>query len=142
MNFEGGKAGKELTHAALTKRVIGAAISVHRTLGPGFIEGIYEEALALEFQAQGITFERQKAVPVLYRGTLVGNHRLDFLVEGSLVVELKAVKALEDVHFAVVRSYMKACNLSAGILLNFAAMPLLIRRVGRESGWQDTTERV
>jgi GxxExxY protein len=133
MNLEGRKAGKALTHSALTQRVIGAAIDVHRALGPGFIESIYEEALSLELDAQGIRFERQKMVPVFYRSRVVGEHRLDFFIEQQLVVELKATKALEDVHFAVVRSYMKACGVEAGLLLNFAAMPLLIRRVGRET---------
>jgi GxxExxY protein len=132
MNLEGRKAGKSLTQSALTQRVIGAAIDVHRSLGPGFIESIYEEALSLELAAQGISFGRQKTVPVLYRGVQVGEHRLDFLIEQSVVLELKATKALEDVHFAIVRSYMKACGVEDGLLLNFAAMPLIIRRVGRE----------
>jgi GxxExxY protein len=71
-------------------------------------------------------------VPVLYRGHSIGEHRLDFLVAGTVVVELKAMKALEDVHFAIVRSYLKACALEIGLLLNFASMPMTIKRVGRE----------
>jgi GxxExxY protein len=132
MNLEGKKAGKELEAPALTERIIAAAIAVHRELGPGFIESVYEEALALEFSAQGISFERQKVVPVFYRGRQVGEHRLDFFAANVAVLELKAAKALEDVHFAIVRSYMKACSAEIGLLLNFAAMPLTIRRVGRE----------
>lgn len=132
MNLEGRKAGTGLKNAELTDRIIAAAIAVHRELGPGFIESVYEEALALEFAAQGISFERQKVVPVFYREKQVGEHRLDFFVAGIAVLELKAAKALEDIHFAVVRSYMKACSVEIGLLLNFAAMPLTIRRVARE----------
>ena len=77
-------------------------------------------------------YERQKVVPVEYRGRPVGEHRLDLLVEGVLVVELKAVKALEDTFFATTRSYMKAVGVEDGLILNFAAMPLTIKRVGRE----------
>jgi GxxExxY protein len=129
---ESEKRGKELELKAITQRVIGAAISVHRELGPGFIESVYEEALNLEFAAQGIAFSRQKTVPVTYREAFVGEHRLDFLVEDCLVVELKAVKALDEVHFAVVRSSLKASRLNYGLLLNFSSMPLTIRRVLRE----------
>ncbi len=129
---EGRKAGSQLELGALTERVIGAAIAVHRELGPGFIESIYEQALAVEFEACGIRYERQKPVAISYRAVHVGEHRLDFLIEGLLVVELKAVKALEDVHFAIVRSYLKATHLEHGLLLNFSAFPLNIKRVLRE----------
>jgi GxxExxY protein len=129
---ESRKTGKALELSAITDRVIGCAISVHRELGPGFIESIYEQALALEFSAQGIAFAQQKVVPVSYRGTYIGEHRLDFHVEDRLVVELKAVKALEDVHFAIVRSYLKATHLDHGLILNFSTMPLTIKRVLRE----------
>jgi GxxExxY protein len=129
---ESRKTGKTMELGAITDRVIGSAISVHRELGPGFIESIYEQALALEFAAHGIAFAQQKIVPVMYRGTHIGEHRLDFLVDDCLVVELKAVKALEDVHFAVVRSYLKASRLDHGLILNFSTMPLTIKRVLRE----------
>lgn len=81
---------------ALTERVIGAAITVHRALGPGFLESIYEAALGVKLRAQGISFESQLRAPILYRGVTVGPHRLDLLVEGCLVVEFKAVKAIEN----------------------------------------------
>lgn len=116
----------------VTGRIIGAAIEVHRALGPGFLEAIYEEALALEFDHCGIRYERQKPVAIIYRGRKVGEHRLDFLVEGIVVVELKAILALENIHFAIVRSYLKSLNLATGLLLNFATMPLTVKRVGRE----------
>ena len=116
----------------LTGRIIAAAINVHKSLGPGFLEAIYEEALSIEFDALGIKYERQKTVPVYYRGRQVGEHRLDFLVERLIVVELKAVVALEKIFFAVVRSYLKATNLESGLLFNFAAIPLTIKRIGEE----------
>ncbi|MFO1523583.1 MAG: GxxExxY protein [Kiritimatiellia bacterium] len=118
--------------SGLTADVIQAAISVHKALGPGFLESFYEEALSLELTAMQIPFERQKAVPVRYRGKIIGEHRLDLLVAHTLVVELKTVQSLEPIHFSVVRSYMKALGVDSGILLNFAAMPLTIKRVARE----------
>jgi GxxExxY protein len=115
----------------LTERIIGAAISVHRALGPGFVEAIYEEALCVELKHAGLAFERQHPVAIRYREAVVGEHRLDLLVEQAVVVELKAVSELMDIHFAVVRSYMNALDLEAALLLNFAAMPLAVRRVER-----------
>ncbi len=129
---EGRKAGKELELSSISERVIGAAIAVHRELGPGFIESVYEMALAVEFDVCGIRYERQKPVSISYRAVHVGEHRLDFLIEGCLVVELKAVKALEDVHFAIVRSYLKATSHEHGLILNFSTLPLTIKRVIRE----------
>ena len=116
----------------LTQQIISAAITVHRELGPGFIESIYEEALCIELDYQGIPYERQKTVNILYRGKSVGEHRLDLLVVGTVVVELKAIKTLEDIHFAIVRSYMKSIKVETGLIFNFASMPLTIKRVGRE----------
>lgn len=117
----------------ITQRIIGAADEVHRTLGPGFLESIHEEALAAEFEGIGLRFARQRSLPVHCRGRRVGEHRLDFLVEERVVVELQAVLHLDPVFFAIVRSYLKAMNLASGLILNFAAMPMEIRRVGREA---------
>ena len=122
----------ELADKELTGRIIAAAIAVHRALGPGFLESVYEEAMCIELRANGMPYERQKPVEILYREEPVGEHRLDLFVAGRVVVELKAVKALEDIFFATVRSYMKAVGTDIGLLLNFAAMPLIIKRVGRE----------
>ncbi len=116
----------------LIERVIGAAIRVHTELGPGFLESLYEEALAVELRALGIQFDRQKPVPIFYRAQPIGEHRVDLLVEGTVVLELKATSALEKIHFAIVRSYLKALGLSDGLLFNFAATRLTIKRVGRE----------
>ena len=132
MNLESRKAGKELGQRELTGAIIGAAIRVHKELGAGFLESVYEEALAIEFTSDAIPFERQKVVPILYREHHVGEHRLDFLVAGSVVVELKAISALQDIHFAIVRSYLKATSLDDGLLLNFATCPLTMKRVTRE----------
>ncbi len=132
MNQESRKAGKELQDADVTHRIIGAAIRVHRALGPGFLESVYEEALAVEFALTGIQFVRQKTVPLFYKDHQIGEHRLDFLVEGRVVVELKAIRCLEDIHFAIGRSYLKATNLHDGLLLNFATTPLTIKRFCRE----------
>lgn len=132
MNQESRKAGKTLRNRELTDRIISAAIRVHRGLGPGFLENIYEEALAVEFALSGIQFIRQKPIPLFYKDHQVGEHRLDFLVEEKIVVELKAISALEDIHFAIGRSYLKATNLEDGLLLNFATTPLTIKRFCRE----------
>ena len=131
---------EDLKHRELTDKIIAAAIAVHRELGPGFLESIYEEALCVELEAMGIPYERQKAVPIYYRGKKIGEHRLDLLVDNAVVVELKAVKALEDIFFSTERSYMKACGKESGLLFNFAAMPLTVKRVGRERPQADASE--
>jgi GxxExxY protein len=122
----------EIQNKALTDRIIAAAIRVHKELGPGFLEAMYEEALAIEMAAARISFERQKLLPVFYREHLVGEHRLDFVVEQKVILELKAISALEDIHFAIVRSYLKAANLADALLLNYATARLTVKRVGRE----------
>lgn len=122
----------ELGNRELSGRVIEAAIAVHRALGPGFLESVYENALCIELGLRGIAFERQKTIAITYEGATVGEHRLDLLVESRLVVELKAVKALENIFFAIGRSYLKAAGVTDGLLLNFASMPLTVKRIGRE----------
>jgi GxxExxY protein len=120
----------ELGHKDLSVRVIEAAIAVHSALGPGFIESVYENALGVELAARGVSFEQQIVVPIHHRGIIVGEHRLDLLVEEVLLVELKAVKEIEDIFFAIGRSQMKAAGIRDGIILNFASMPLTIKRIG------------
>jgi GxxExxY protein len=121
--------GMQLEHEELTGQIIGAAIAVHRALGPGFVESVYEESLAVELRARAIGFTRQLAVPVCYRGVEVGLHRLDLLVADEIVVELKAVKSVDDAHFAVLRSYLRAVDRKHGLILNFARHTLQVRRV-------------
>ncbi|MDF1552155.1 MAG: GxxExxY protein [Deferrisomatales bacterium] len=115
---------------AIAKVVIGAAIEVHRVLGPGFLESVYEEALAHEFGLRGIAFERQAPVAVNYKGHPVGEGRLDLLVGGVLIVELKAVDQLAPIHHAQLLSYLKATGLSLGLLINFK-VPVLKRGIKR-----------
>lgn len=119
----------KLEHGELTGKIIACAINVHKTLGPGFLEAIYETALVVELKEAGLHVDRQKSVPIFYRNVVVGEHRLDLLVNNEIVVELKAISKLEDIHFAVVRSYLKALGREHGLLLNFATMPLTVKRV-------------
>ena len=103
----------------LTDAIINAAISVHRDLGPGFLESIYENALVIELESRGHGVGRQIEYEVLYRGKLVGKHRLDVLVDNQVVVELKSVEALARQHQAQLRSTLKAAGKKVGLLLNF-----------------------
>ena len=130
MNFEAIEKEKE-THEFedLSRRIIGAALEVHRELGPGFLESIYEEALKIDLSEHDLSFEAQKEIKIEYLGLDVGLHRLDLVVENQIIVELKAVKELTDIHFAQLRSYLKATGLKVGLLLNFAKPTLEIRRV-------------
>lgn len=105
----------------LARRVIGAAIEVHRELGPGFLESVYEEALAVEMRLRQIPAEQQARVQVLYKGYEAGEARVDFLVGGLLVVELKAVETVVPIHRSQVISYLKALRTPLGLLLNFRA---------------------
>jgi GxxExxY protein len=116
---EPSQAVDELAHA-----VIGAAIEVHRVLGPGFLESVYEAALAIELETRAIPFERQKPVPLRYKGRDIGEGRLDLLVADCLIVELKPVEVLAPIHKAQVISYLKATGLHLGLLINFN-VPLL-----------------
>lgn len=118
-----------LEHEHLTRPIIGAAIAVHRELGPGFVEAVYEAALALELRAREIPFRRQVSVPVVYRGVAVGTHRLDLFVWDEIVVELKALHELADVHFAITRSYLRAVDRVHGLLVNFGKPTLEVKRV-------------
>ncbi len=131
----GGEGGSETRtwvsadEGAATGRVIGAAVTVHRALGPGFDESVYHRALELEMGLRGIPFASEVEAEVSYGGIVVGRHRLDMVASGGIVVELKAVHTLEPVHYSQVRSYLKAAHLSIGLLLNFAAPRLVIKRV-------------
>lgn len=118
---------------AYATRVIGCAIEVHRALGPGFLECVYEEALALELALRRIPFTRQHKFAVTFKGVRVGEGRLDFLVGDELIVELKAVELVAPVHLAQVVSYLKATDLELGLILNFKAATMRegIKRVRR-----------
>lgn len=111
---EPGNRADELAH-----QVIGAAIEVHRVLGPGFLESVYEEALAIEFTLRNIPFERQRPIALQFKGHKVGDSRLDFLVGEILVIELKAVEAIHPIFPAKVLHYLKMSDLHLGLIINF-----------------------
>ena len=111
------------------RRIIGAAIEVHRVIGPGYVESVYERALCLELELRGIAFERQPAVRVSYKGHVVGEGRLDLVVEPDVVVELKAAPALLPVHKAQILAYLKATRRRLGLLVNFNAPVLTVKRI-------------
>jgi GxxExxY protein len=112
-----------------TGRIIAAAIAVHRELGPGFVESVYQRALSIELDSRQIKYRRECVVEILYGGSLVGHHRLDLVAEDGIVVELKAIRTFEAVHFAQLRSYLRAANLRIGLLLNFALPRVAVKRI-------------
>lgn len=120
---------KEYKHADITRRIIGAAMKVHSTLGNGFQEVIYQRALAIEMAKQGLSFQRELEMQIHYDGQEIGTRRADFLVEDKVMVELKAVTVLEDVHLAQAINYLEAYKLEVGLLLNFGAKSLEYKRV-------------
>lgn len=113
----------------LSGKVIEAALHVHRELGPGFLESIYENAMKVALRKRGLPSVFQAEVRVMFEAEEVGLHRLDLIVDREIVVELKAIKALEDVHFAQVRSYLKATRLHVGLLMNFNSPTLIVKRI-------------
>jgi GxxExxY protein len=113
----------------LSSRTLGAAVEVHKALGPGFLESIYQRAMEVALVHRAIAFQRQREVHVYFEGVDLGVHRLDLVVGEQVILELKAVKGLEDVHFAQVRSYLRATGLRIGLLLNFNAPTLVVKRV-------------
>lgn len=116
-------------HVELTKQIIGAAIAVHRSLGPGFLESIYEKALIIELTQMGMSIGCQVPINIQYRGKPIGMHRLDLIVENRIVVEIKAIKEIDDVHKAVVLSYLKATSLNIGLIINFARSKIITTRL-------------
>lgn len=113
----------------LTHKVIGCAMQVHRALGNGFQEVIYQRALAIEMRYSGLEFEREKEMHIYYRDEEVGTRRVDFFVEGKVMVELKAIEKLEDVHKAQAINYCEAYNIADGLLINFGGKSLDFKRV-------------
>ena len=121
---------KNLSHVDLTEKILGCAITVHKELGPGFLEKIYEHALCIEFDHHGISYHRQKPMPITYRKKQCGFHQFDLVVENKIIIELKATSGFDDIHFATVFSYLKASSLPVALLLNYAKPILAIRRFG------------
>ena len=116
---------------AVTHQIIGAAIEVHRILGPGLLEGLYERAMAIELAARSIRFERQLRVPTFYKDVEIGDSRLDLLVENHVVVELKSVAELTALHWQQLHSYLRAGGFELGLLINFNVYRLTdgVRRI-------------
>jgi GxxExxY protein len=121
--------GKKHPFEELSNTVIGAAINVHKELGPGFLEGIYEEALKIQLSEHGTQFESQKEITVKFHGKKIGKHRMDLVIENQIILELKAVKELLDIHMAQLRSYLKATGLKIGLLINFSKPKIEIKRI-------------
>jgi len=123
-----GMAEQEFLYKELTYAIIGAAMEVHRILGPGFLESVYEEALAHEFDLRGIPYRRQTRLAVRYKEIVAGEFRADFLVDGKVVVELKAIKTLTEGDEAQLLNYLKGTGYRVGLLLNFGAPSLEYER--------------
>ena len=119
----------EYKHSEITSNVIAAAFEVHKELGPGFQEVIYQRALEVEFNLRSIPFAREFEMIVYYKSLEIGLRRVDFLVNGIVSVELKALTKLEDVHLAQALNYLEAYNLEVGLLINFGAKSLEIKRL-------------
>jgi GxxExxY protein len=113
----------------LTERIIACIVTVHRNLGPGFLESVYRNALLLELRKAKLQVDSEREIRVHYDGVEVGLHRLDLLVEGQVIVELKTVEELGAAHYAQVRSYLKATGLKKALLVNFAKARSDFRRI-------------
>ena len=116
-------------YSELTSKIIGCAMTVHKSLGNGFQEVIYQRALEIEMRLAGISLTREHKMPIFYREEHIGTRRVDFLVEGIISVELKAITKLEDVHLAQAINYLEAYNLEIGLLINFGEMSLSFKRL-------------
>lgn len=112
----------------VTAKVIGCAQKVHQFLGNGFQEVIYQRALEIEFEKEGLKFEREKEMDIFYEDKLIGNRRVDFLIDGDIMVELKAITKLEDVNIAQLMNYIEAYKVKIGLLVNFGAKSLEVKR--------------
>jgi len=123
---------QEYKYSELTSKIIGCAIAVHNALGNGFQEVIYQRDLAIELRLADVAFEREFEMPIFYREEHIGTRRVDFLVEGVISVELKAITKLEDVHFAQAINYLEAYNLEIGMLINFGETSLNFKRLNNK----------
>ena len=120
---------EQYKYSELTGKIIGCAMTVHKTLGTGFQEVIYQRALAIEMELLNINFSREFEMPIYYKDRKIGTRRVDFLVEGVISVEIKATSKLEDVHFAQAINYLEAYNLEIGLLINFGEISLNFKRL-------------
>lgn len=120
---------EEYKHSEITQKIIGSAMKVHNTLGNGFQEVIYQRALAIEMSKQGLSFVREMEMPIFYENEEIGRRRVDFFVEGKIMVELKALSALEKVHLAQALNYLEAYKMEIGLLINFGNTKLDFKRL-------------
>ncbi|MBN1877015.1 MAG: GxxExxY protein [Anaerolineae bacterium] len=121
----------EILYKDFSYQIVGAAMEVHRILGPGFLEAVYEASLAHELGLRGLPFERQKHLPVTYKGQLVGDYIADLVVDNTIILELKAIAQIHDAHRAQAHHYLTATGLRLAIILNFGASSLEHQRVVR-----------
>lgn len=120
---------EQYKYSDVTAKIIGCAMEVHNTLGNGFQEVIYQRALSIEMKIQNIAHEREMEMPLTYKGLGIGSRRVDFFVDGKIMVEIKAVKELEDVHLAQAINYLEAYKMEIGLLINFGNTKLQFKRV-------------
>jgi GxxExxY protein len=113
----------------LSRKVIGAALAVHKALGPGLLESVYHSAMRVSLSHRSIPFQSQLPVDIVFEGVLVGSSRIDLVIAQQIILELKSVDRLHDIHFVQLRSYLRAAHLQLGLLLNFNSPTLTIRRV-------------
>ena len=113
----------------ITEKVIGASMKVHSALGNGFQEVIYQRALEIELQEHNVRFKREFSMPIYYKGYNIGERRVDFFVEDKIMVELKAITQLENVHLAQAKNYLEAYNIQVGLLINFGSISLQFKRL-------------
>lgn len=120
---------EQYKYSDVTAKIIGCAMEVHNNLGNGFQEVVYQRALSIEMNLQNITHQREKEMPLTYKGYDIGTRRVDFFVDEKIMVEIKAVKELEDVHLAQAINYLEAYNMEIGLLINFGNTKLQFKRV-------------
>lgn len=120
---------EQYPESELTGRIIGCAMEVHKTLGNGFQEVIYQRAMQIEMRSQGLEFSREHEMEIFYKGENIGRRRVDFFVEGKIMVELKAVIELQDAHLAQAINYLEAYHMDIGLLINFGCPSLQFKRV-------------
>ena len=118
-----------MIYKEITEKIIASAIKIHKTLGNGFQEVIYQRAMEIEMPLHQLQFEREKVIPIFYRNIKIGTRRVDFFVEGKIMIELKALLKLEDVHLAQAINYCEAYNMEIGLLINFGSRNLEFKRV-------------
>ncbi len=120
---------EDFPHKELTSKILEVAFAVHNTLGAGFLEKVYENALAIEFRQRGITFRQQAPLQVRYNGSVVGDYTADLVVDGKVILELKAAQGIDPTHEAQLLNYLRATGLLVGLILNFAKPKLEYKRL-------------